>query len=83
MNYKVPSFDDRRLQIESVDDITKQIKLAKAYAARIRSAEKKAPTFEGKIHLNKQLIEAEKVLRRLRAACFDIEDEIMNSNASK
>lgn len=81
MNYNVPSFEERRAQIHTVDDIDIQIKRAKNYVRKLRSDAKKAEMLDEKLKINEFQKEAEKVFRKLRMASFDIEDEINASIA--
>lgn len=82
MNFQVPQFEDRRAKIKTVDDIGKQVNLAKAYVSRVRTAAKKEKSLDGKLLLSVKIKEAEGVLRKLRVRFFDIEDEVITRNKS-
>ena len=74
--YKVPSFADRRKKIHTVADIETQLIRAKGYVAQLKRDVKAASTFGEKLRLSEYHKEAERVLRQLRMASFDIEDEL-------
>lgn len=78
--YKIPTFADRRKRIHSIEDIDTQLGLAKAYVATLRRDMKKADSLEQKVQIGDAVIKAERVLRELRRASFDIEDEINASS---
>ena len=70
------SFEQRKAQIKTVEDIDDQIRKAKKYASTLRAKAKAAKTLAEKLELNEQHKLAEKTLRQLRISSFDIKDEI-------
>jgi len=80
-NFKVPSFAERRAKIKTVADIETQLALAKQYVASIKREMKGAPTLAAKQAIAEKVVDAERVLRRLRMESFDIEDEINAKNS--
>lgn len=70
------TFTDRVAQIATVEDAEEQIRLAKNYVKRLRLAAKKDGSLEDKLRLQQDVKAAERVLRQLRRAIFDIEDAI-------
>lgn len=78
-NTTLPShvtFAGRLAKIQTVADAEKQLELAKAYANRCRSDSKKANLLPDKLNCMEKEKQAEIVLRKLRMAIFDIEDEL-------
>jgi hypothetical protein len=71
---------DRLTKISQVEDIDKQIGLAKQYMMRLRTEAKAKPTLAQKIATQQKVQNAEKTLRRLRMRSFDIEDAIKAGN---
>ncbi len=76
MKINVPTYEQRRNKIKSINDINEQIKLAKAYAIRLRNKAKKATLFADKLAIHKKEKEALSLLRKLRFNSFAIEDEL-------
>lgn len=70
------TYEQRLASIETVDDLDKQLRLAKQTALRLRNKAKKAEFLADKIELQRQAKEAESVLRRLRSNYFDIESKL-------
>lgn len=60
--------------MKGFNDVAEQIRLAKAYMMRLRTAAKKEPTLALKLDAQKKVKEAESVLRRLRSNVFELED---------
>lgn len=77
------TFEQRKSQIQTVDDIDVQLSRAKKYAMGFRTKAKNAGTLAEKLALHEQQKKAEKVLRQLRHACWDIGDEIVAREAAK
>lgn len=71
----------RIAKIATVDDLEKQMELAKTYVKRLRNEAVKAPTLAEKLDINKQLKDAEYTVRQLRFLSFDIEDAIAASES--
>lgn len=67
---------DRLNKITTVDDMEEQIRLAKRYMMRLRTAAKAKPTLDEKITVQRRAEDAEATLRQLRRKSFDIEDAI-------
>lgn len=63
-------------KIITVDDLEKQMELAKTYVKRLRNEALKAPTLAEKLDIDKRLKDAECTVRQLRFLSFDIEDAI-------
>lgn len=66
----------RIAKIVTVDDLEKQMELAKAYVRRLRNEALKAPTLTEKLDINMRVKNAEYTVRQLRSLSFDIEDAI-------
>ena len=71
------TYEQRVEAMMSVEDVGEQIRLAKAYMMRMRTAAKKEPTLARKVEAQRKVKEAESVLRRLRSNVFDLEDRFM------
>jgi predicted protein tyrosine phosphatase len=78
--YTSPTFEQRKARINTVSDIAKQINLADRYVKALRASAKKAKSLDEKLEINRLQKNAATVLRKLRLACFDIEDEINLAN---
>jgi hypothetical protein len=77
----VLSYEERRSQISTLDDIDKQIHLAQKTVMRLNNQLKKQTHLHDKVRYQNAIIRAEKTLHALRNACFDIEDEIKSAAA--
>lgn len=77
----IVTFEQRRAQIVTIEQIDDQIKKAKAYARRLHlKAKNHQGTLEEKLAIHEDAKAADKVLRTIRMKSWDIEDEI---NAQK
>jgi DNA-nicking Smr family endonuclease len=72
----VPTFEQRRANIQSVDDLDNEVSKSKLYIRRLKKNAKEADTLESKIEIQQKVKVAEGVLRKLRTRYFDIEDEL-------
>lgn len=71
------TFEQRRAKITSVEELERQITLARKYMHRLQNKAKKCTgTLAEKLAIHEQAKAAEKVMRELRMASFDIEDEL-------
>lgn len=68
------TYEQRVNSMKGFNDVAEQIRLAKAYMMRLRTAAKKEPTLALKLDAQKKVKEAESVLRRLRSNVFELED---------
>lgn len=71
---EVVSYDRRVAQMRRPGDEDDQLRLAKAYAQRLRRKCKTAISLAEKMELGKAIKEAEGVLRKLRMNIFDLQD---------
>ena len=71
------TYEQRVNSMKGFNDVAEQIRLAKAYMMRLRTAAKKEPTLALKLDAQKKVKEAESVLRRLRSNVFELEDRFM------
>jgi hypothetical protein len=72
------SYEKRVSEIVNVEDIDKQLLLAKKVSRKILNESKKdSYTLDEKIKLGQNHSEAERILRKLRQNCWDIEDAIL------
>lgn len=74
------TFEQRVDAMSSLNDVYEQIRLAKAYALRLRTAAKKEPTLALKLEAQQRVKEAESVLRKLRMNVFELEDRFRESD---
>lgn len=72
----VPTFEQRRANIQTFDDLDNELRKAKLYIRRLKKNAKEADTLESKIEIQQKVKVAEGVLRKLRTRYFDIEDEL-------
>jgi hypothetical protein len=72
----VPTFEQRRANIQTFDDLDNELRKAKLYIRRLKKNAKEADTLESKIEIQQNVKVAEGVLRKLRTRYFDIEDEL-------
>ena len=72
----VPTFEQRRANIQNVGDLDNELRKAKLYMRRLKKNAKEADTLESKIEIQQNVKVAEGVLRKLRTRYFDIEDEL-------
>ena len=72
----VPTFEQRRANIQTFDDLDNELRKAKLYMRRLKKNAKEADTLESKIEIQQNVKVAEGVLRKLRTRYFDIEDEL-------
>ncbi len=72
----VPTFEQRRANIVTLDDLDNELRKAKLYIRRLRKNAKDAVTLDTKLAVQQNVKEAEAVLRKLRSKYFDVEDEI-------
>ncbi len=82
MNFKTPTYAERRAAIKTPEDLEKQLKLGKAQVSRIRKAIDKAQTMEEKARLTVELNTANEVVRQLRLNFFNIEDELTAASSA-
>ena len=76
------TYEQRVSKIKTIEDIDDQLRKAKAYARRLRSAAVACPTLADKLAMNEKVKEAERVLRTLRMNSFDIEDSLKLQGAA-
>lgn len=74
------TYEKRVNQIKTVDDIDKQLQLAKQYSQRLRREFKAMPTLALKLEKMTQQREAERVVQKLRSNLFDLEDAVRAAN---
>lgn len=72
----VISYESRVARIKSIQDLDKQLRNAKAYSARLRTAALAASTLDEKLKLHAVKKQADSVLHQLRCNYFALEDEI-------
>lgn len=72
----VVTFETRVSKMTTVEDIGKQIDLAKVYANAILLKRRKAETLAETIALDKKHKEALEVVRKLRLNYFELEDRL-------
>lgn len=77
----VPTYHQRRANIQTLDDLDDELRKAKLYVRRLRRNAKAAELLESKIKIQKSVKEAESVLQKLRCNYFDIEDELTLTNS--
>lgn len=70
---RVPTFEQRRANIQTIDDLDNELRKAKLYIRRLKKNAKEADTLESKIEIQQKVKVAEGVLRKLRTRYFDIE----------
>ena len=75
-NYTMPTLQQRIESIKTLEDIDKQMLLAGNYAKYLRKEAKKAEILDEKLAINKLQEEAERIVRQLRMAIWDIEDSL-------
>lgn len=75
-NYTMPTLQQRIESIKTLEDIDKQMLLAGNYAKYLRKEAKKAEILDEKLAINKLQKEAERIVRQLRMAIWDIEDSL-------
>ena len=75
-NYTMPTLQQRIESIKTLEDIDKQMLLAGNYAKYLRKEAKAAEMLEEKLAINKLQKEAERIVRQLRMAIWDIEDSL-------
>lgn len=78
----VPSFDQRRANINTLDDLDDELRKAKLYVRRARLTAKQAVSLDQKLKLQENVKDAERVLRTLRLRYFDIEDELLQQTGT-
>jgi primosomal protein N'' len=74
--YIMVSFEQRVKNIKTVEDAEEQIRKAKDYVRRLKLKSKAQDTLTEKIALQEEIKMAERVLRQMRRAIWDIEDAL-------
>jgi predicted RNA-binding protein with EMAP domain len=78
------SYEKRVNQINSMDDLNRQLRLAKQAVMQLRTQSKSARrTLEEKLKMSEKIKEGEAVLSQLRRSYFDIEDRVKASEVGK
>tara|TARA_R110000868_G_scaffold243511_1_gene499487 strand:+ start:2161 stop:2412 length:252 start_codon:yes stop_codon:yes gene_type:complete len=78
------TYEQRVSEIKTVDDIDDQLRKAKQYTMKLRKEAKSDKlNLSQKLALQSKVQEAERILRKLRMASFDIEDEINAREAAE
>jgi len=80
MKIVVPSFDQRRKQIDSKKALDCELSKAEQYVSKLRKRAKKTQSLPEKIEIGKRIKEAERVLKRLKTDYFEIEAAISNKH---
>ncbi|MBB6544806.1 hypothetical protein [Thalassotalea piscium] len=75
------TLEQRIAKIKTLEDVDIELTRAKKYAMGFRTKAKNASTLAEKLALGEKQKQAEKVLRQLRMAIWDIEDDIRPCNA--
>tara|TARA_R110001592_G_scaffold343046_1_gene633266 strand:- start:1152 stop:1427 length:276 start_codon:yes stop_codon:yes gene_type:complete len=73
----VKTFEQRVSEINTIEDIDRQLKLAKATVTRLRNKGKAEDTLAEKLAYHDAEKRAGAILRKLRHSSFDIEDELV------
>ncbi|GAC03336.1 MAG: hypothetical protein CL578_05720 [Alteromonadaceae bacterium] len=79
INTEIPvkTYEQRVSEINSIEDIDRQLQLAKTTVTRLRNRGKSADTLAEKLAYNDAEKRAGAILRKLRHGSFDIEDELV------